>query len=315
MPFDGLDPNQARAFAERWLPAWSGNRPELLVSFYSDDVFYSDPAVPEGVRGREALLAYFRRLLAHNPDWVWTQRRALPLASGFLNYWHAKIPAGGRTLEVDGVCTVEMRGGLIARNEVYFDRSALLDALRAFGPRGDPARHLAGDALAAGRAALAPPPRGAGRLGLVVRRLPGGVRETPPLTLLSVEEGVAGDAWSRSAPVKPAAQLAVMERATAELIANGQPLTLFGDNLFVDLDLSAGNLPVGTRIGVGGALVEMTPEPHDGCSKFAQRFGRDALRFVAAKATRSENRRGVYWRVVEPGLARVGDAVRVLSRP
>jgi MOSC domain-containing protein YiiM len=106
-----------------------------------------------------------------------------------------------------------------------------------------------------------------------------------------------------------------MQRSLAELLANGQPLTLFGDNLFVDLDLSAPNLPVGTRLRVGEALVAMTAEPHNGCRKFSQRFGPDALRCVAAKATRDENRRGVYWRVVEPGLARVGDTVQVLSRP
>jgi hypothetical protein len=67
MDFHGLQPEQARAFAEKWLPAWSGNRPELLTSFYTDDAFYRDPAVPEGVRGRRALLDYFTRLLGHNP--------------------------------------------------------------------------------------------------------------------------------------------------------------------------------------------------------------------------------------------------------
>jgi hypothetical protein len=131
--FAALGADEARAFAARWLPAWSGNRPELLASFYSEDAFYSDPALPGGVRGRAELLAYFRRLLARNPDWVWTQRGSTPLADGFLNEWHASIPAGGGTVEIDGVCTVQLRGGLIYRNEVWFDRSTLLAALA----RGD----------------------------------------------------------------------------------------------------------------------------------------------------------------------------------
>ena len=182
-------------------------------------------------------------------------------------------------------------------------------------PRGDPARHLARAALDAGLAALAAAPRDAGRLALIVRRRADGVRETPHEVRLSREEGVPGDGWSRRPPQKPEAQLAVMRREVAETIANGQPLTLFGDNLFVELDLSAANLPKGTRLSVGEAVLEMTAEPHNGCRKFQQRFGADALRFVQAEETRDQNRRGVYWRVLAPGLARVGDAVQVISRP
>jgi len=127
--FSAFDTVKAREFAERWLPAWTGNDPERLVSFYTDDVYYSDPAIPLGVCGRESLLAYFRKLLARNPNWVWTQRGSLPLADGFLNEWHASIPAGSAVVEVDGVCTVQLRAGLIYRNQVYFDRSALMAAL------------------------------------------------------------------------------------------------------------------------------------------------------------------------------------------
>jgi MOSC domain-containing protein YiiM len=131
---------------------------------------------------------------------------------------------------------------------------------------------------------------------------------------LSPEEGVPGDAWSRRPPRDVEAQLAVMRRDVAELLANGQALSLFGDNLFVDLDLSAANLPVGTRLRVGQALVEMTAEPHDGCRKFRGRFGQDALRLVSSRATRDQNLRGVYWRVVEPGEAGTGDPIEVLGR-
>ena len=115
-------------------------------------------------------------------------------------------------------------------------------------------------------------------------------------------------------PRKPEAQLAVMRRDVAELIANGQPLTVFGDNLFVDLDISVANLPVGTRLRVGGAIVEVTPLPHNGCAKFKGRFGSDAHRFVNSQPTRDQNLRGVYWRVIEPGEAAVGAQIQVLER-
>ncbi|MFN2424835.1 MAG: nuclear transport factor 2 family protein [Candidatus Binatia bacterium] len=117
---------QARSFAEGWLPAWTGNNPELLASFYSDDAFYLDPAIPDGVSGKAALLAYFRKLLAHNPEWVWTHLEGIPMQDGFLNKWRAVIPVGRATLDVVGVCLVQLDGGKIRRNEVYFDRSALL---------------------------------------------------------------------------------------------------------------------------------------------------------------------------------------------
>jgi len=126
MRFPGMTAEEAKAFAERWLPVWSGNQPERLASFYTEDAFYCDPAIPAGVRGRELLVSYFRRLLARNPDWVWMHRGSIPIADGFLNFWHASIPVGDRTVEAEGVCTVQLRDGLIYSNQVFFDRSALL---------------------------------------------------------------------------------------------------------------------------------------------------------------------------------------------
>jgi hypothetical protein len=129
--FDGVDPEAASEFAARWLPAWTGNDPARLASFYSDDAFYSDPAISEGVNGKAELTAYFTRLLAHFPDWTWTQTASAPMPGGFLNYWIAQIPTPSQTLEITGVCTVRLRNELIERNEVFFDRSPLLAALSA----------------------------------------------------------------------------------------------------------------------------------------------------------------------------------------
>ncbi len=185
-------------------------------------------------------------------------------------------------------------------------------ATEAWGPRGDPSRHRTLAELAAGLRTLPPAPPDGGRLHLIVRRRADGVREALESVRLSPEEGVPGDRWGRRAPRKPQAQVTVIQRGVAELVANGQPLTVSGDNLVVDLDLAASNLPVGTRLSVGGAVVEMSAKPHNGCSKFATRFGADALAFVKDPRTRDRNLRGVYWTVVEAGEVRVGDAVVVL---
>lgn len=132
MDFQGYDSKRAQAFAEHWLPAWSGNRPEHLVSFYTDDAYYADPAIPSGVRGRAALLSYFTKLLSQNPRWVWTHRGSIPMQDGFLNKWHASIPVGSVTIEVDGVCTAQIRDGRIYSNEVFFDRSELVQTIVAW---------------------------------------------------------------------------------------------------------------------------------------------------------------------------------------
>jgi MOSC domain-containing protein YiiM len=185
----------------------------------------------------------------------------------------------------------------------------------AYGPSGDAARHLSLALLEAGLRALRAAPADAGRVTLIVRRRPDGIRETPAVVSLTAADGVPGDGWTRRPPRDPEAQLAVMRHDVATLIANGQPLTVFGDNLFVDLDISAANLPFGTRLTVGAALVEMTPKPHNGCTKFRGRFGDDALRFVQAPTTRDQNLRGIYWKVIRPGDVPVGAPIAVVERP
>jgi len=184
----------------------------------------------------------------------------------------------------------------------------------SYGPLGDPSRHRPLVELAAGLCAYSELPKDEGRLATIVRRRPDGERETPDHVTLTPEGGVPGDRWGRLTPQASDAQLTVMRRDVAELVASGQPLTLFGDNLFVDLDISAENLPLGARLLIGEAVVEVTPMPHNGCHKFKGRFGQDALEFVNAKVTRHLNLRGMYWKVVKPGQVCIGDAIQVLLR-
>ena len=126
--------------------------------------------------------------------------------------------------------------------------------------------------------------------------------------------GVPDDRWGAQAEPDPEAQMAVMQIDVASLIAAGQSLELFGDQLFLDLDLSVENLPPGSRVQLGGATVVVTPLPHNGCKKFRARFGLDALQLVSLPELRHRNLRGVYMRVVEAGEVAVGDEVRVLAR-
>ncbi len=119
----------AQELCNRWLPAWTGNRPDKLIEFYSTDAFYSDPVRRDGLRGHAQLLPYFERLLAQNPSWKWEVIEVFPTDKGFTGKWKATIPVGNTTVIEYGVDIVEVADGKITRNEVYFDRVALLKAV------------------------------------------------------------------------------------------------------------------------------------------------------------------------------------------
>ena len=115
---------------------------------------------------------------------------------------------------------------------------------------GDPTRFLSLDVLREGLDGLPAAPSDTGTLTRIVRRLDGGVRESLAHTRLTREDGVPGDAWGRDPDRDPVAQITVMQTDIAALIANGQPEELFGDQLFITLDLATPSLPVGTRVEV-----------------------------------------------------------------
>jgi hypothetical protein len=181
------------------------------------------------------------------------------------------------------------------------------------GPLGDASRHLAFDVLQQ-QVAVLTPPNDAGTLALIVARADDSEHHTPERVLLTPDGGVPGDAWGRSPSRRTDCQITMMRVDVGRLVANGQPLSLFGDNLLVDLDLSRENLATGSRLRVGEAILEVTAEPHNGCWKYRQRFGSDALRLTAEKQFRDLRLRGIYVKVVHAGHAAVGDAIEVLTR-
>ncbi len=181
------------------------------------------------------------------------------------------------------------------------------------GPWGDESRHLPFELLERRLASLTPP-KDTGVLALIVSRRDDGHRETPADAMLTYEGGVPGDAWARKCPDKLEAQITLMRIDVARLLANGQPLSLFGDNLLVDLDLSTSNLPIGSRLRMGSAILEVTEKPHTGCLKFRQRFGNAALRLTATPQLLNLRLRGIYVKVVQAGMVALGSPISVLGR-
>jgi hypothetical protein len=156
-------------------------------------------------------------------------------------------------------------------------------------------------------------PKDAGTLELIVARP--GVDERVELAAaeLDVELGLVADRWSRGSRPNPKAQLTVMNVRATQLVAGDRSRWAeAGDQLYVDLDLSGENIPPGTRLAIGSAVIEVSDQPHLGCEKFAARFGQAARVFANSPEGTAVNFRGINTRVVESGTVRVGDSVRRL---
>ncbi len=181
--------------------------------------------------------------------------------------------------------------------------------------------HLGAEELAAGLDLIRGAPADAGTVEMIVRRPAQDQRDVLEEGLLTVEGGLAGDDWrargSHSTPdgaADPDRQLTVMGSRAVDLLARGNrgAWPLAGDQLYVDLDLAVANLPAGTRLAIGDAVIEVTESPHTGCAKFSARFGSEALRFVNSPDGRAFRLRGLNARVVRPGTVRRGDPIRRL---
>jgi MOSC domain-containing protein YiiM len=178
--------------------------------------------------------------------------------------------------------------------------------------------YIGAEDLEAGLPAILAAPADTGTVELVVRRPAEGEREVLEEGILDAEQGLVGDDWQARNARKgqmddPDTQLTLMSARVIDLVAGSRDRwPLAGDQLYVDLDLSTENLPPGTRLQVGSALLEVTAELHTGCAKFTERFGPAAIRFVNGKAGRPHRLRGMYARVVEPGVVRPGDAISKL---
>ena len=182
--------------------------------------------------------------------------------------------------------------------------------------------HLALPDLEAGLDRVRAAPADEGRLELIVRRPTPDEREILDRGTLDPEHGLVGDRWGVSGDSRNGgrphldAQVTVMNARLSTLIAGGddhERWALAGDQLHVDLDIGHENLPPGTGLAIGGAVLEVTAEPHTGCGKFSRRYGTDALKLVNSEIGRALRLRGLNARVVEPGEVATGDAVRKLA--
>ncbi len=184
-------------------------------------------------------------------------------------------------------------------------------------------KHLSMAELQAGLAELSASPQDNGTLQMIVCRPNKGERLVMQRAELHLTAGLVGDNWqargsqtTEDGRAHPEMQIAIMNSRIIHLIAQDQSRwPLAGDQLFIDLDLSDENLPPGQQISIGTAILEVTAIPHNGCAKFAERFGADAARFVNSAEGRQFHQRGINTQIVQHGSICVGDTVSKLSKP
>lgn len=182
-------------------------------------------------------------------------------------------------------------------------------------------RHLTTDELEAGLDDIRNAPKDCGTVQLIVRRPETDAREVLEEARLDLVNGLLGDNWktrgsgrTNDGAAHPDMQLNVMNARVISLIAQAKEnWSLAGDQLYLDLDLSADNLPVGARLKIGSAIIEVTPPPHTGCKKFVSRFGLEAMKFVNSELGRALRLRGLNAKVIQSGTVRTGDEARKLS--
>jgi hypothetical protein len=178
-------------------------------------------------------------------------------------------------------------------------------------------RHLSTDELNTNLDLIRQSPADGGKLEVISSRPDVGERVLLQEAELNLQDGLQGDNWRtrgqhKSQPQEPnlEAQLTLMNKRSAQAVAGSQERwPLAGDQLYVDLDMSVANLPAGTQLTIGSAIIEVTDEPHPGCKKFVERFGMDAMTWVNSDEGKKLRLRGVNTRIIQAGTIQVGDSI------
>ena len=182
-------------------------------------------------------------------------------------------------------------------------------------------KHLTMQELEAALDHLRKAPKDEGVLELIVRRPQVDEREVVHEAELDPTKGLIGDNWivrgsSRTADGSPhpEMQINIMNARVTALVAQEKDRwPLAGDQLYIDMDLSKENLPAGSRIALGTAVLEVSPLPHTGCHKFVSRFGVDAMKFVNSPIGKELCLRGINAKVIQGGVVKIGNTVRKIS--
>lgn len=177
--------------------------------------------------------------------------------------------------------------------------------------------HVPRDTLDAALAHVLDAPTDAGPVHMLCRRPDRNQRDFPDSLLLDPVDGVAGDyemakPWLTLADgtPDPRIQVSILPLRVLDLVWRDRETTAFpGDTIIADLNLTLDNLPVGTRLQVGSAVLEVSDLWNEGCAKWKVRYGRAAYEWTSAPAHEPLRLRGIFCRILRAGEVRLGDRI------
>ncbi len=139
----------------------------------------------------------------------------------------------------------------------------------------------------------------------------------PDVIRMTRANGVEGD-YEKSYPwlklpdgsADPRNQVSLVPLRVLNLVWLDRVNTLHpGDALVADLNTSHENLPIGTLLQVGSAVIGVSDVWNEGCVKWKVRYGREAYDFVSAPEHEMLRLRGIYCWVEKDGEVRAGDKI------
>lgn len=148
-----------------------------------------------------------------------------------------------------------------------------------------------------------------------------GVRSFPDRIQVSVARGIEGERWLRDPWLKlpdgrpdPRIQISVLPKRVADLCWRNRDVSPHpGDTLIADLDMTSANMPVGTRLQVGSAVIEVSDVFNNGCAKWYAQYGADSVKWINHRPHRPLRLRGILCRVVVDGEIRKSDLIEKLD--
>lgn len=178
--------------------------------------------------------------------------------------------------------------------------------------------HVTSDELTAALPGVLSAPKTGSAVELLCLRPDFGQRHFVDEVTVTRASGIPGERWGTAPWLKlpdgsghPGIQVSILPRRVLDLVWRDRANVVHpGDTFICDLDMTEANLPVGTLLAVGTAVLRVSDVWNDACAKWKVRHGEAAFDWVRTHPTL--RLRGVLCSVDQDGVIRNGDAVEVL---